>query len=193
MKPEEKIKLFKLSRDSIEKELENVEKKHNIKIFPQNEIEEDRIFYPQFEEKIRDEAKKMARFYELYYCLERSIRDIIIDIMKYNYGEDWWEKDGIIPEEIKDEANKNMKREMESAMTPRSDEKIDYTTFGQLSEIVKKNWDDFSDLFNNKLGFVRVMNALNNLRGPIAHCSMLPDSEIRRLELTVEDWFRLMS
>ena len=36
------------------------------------------------------------------------------------------------------------------------------------------------------------MTNLNQLRGPIAHCSPFAEDEVVRLELTVKDWFRLM-
>ena len=36
------------------------------------------------------------------------------------------------------------------------------------------------------------MTSLNQLRGPIAHCSPLAEDEVVRLELTVKDWSRLM-
>ena len=37
-----------------------------------------------------------------------------------------------------------------------------------------------------------VLSRLNALRGPIAHCSILAEDEIVKLNLSVRDWFRLM-
>jgi hypothetical protein len=86
-----------------------------------------------------------------------------------------------------------MLREAESGVTPRSSERIDYTTFGELSDIVRANWGTFSDTFNNEKAFGRIMASLNILRGPIAHCSPLAPDEVVRLGLAVSDWFRLMA
>ena len=77
-------------------------------------------------------------------------------------------------------------------MTPRSTDLIDYTTFGELGEIIKSNWDLFGSLFSSKKAVEKVMSSLNSLRGPIAHCSGLAEDEIVRLRLAVRDWFRLM-
>ncbi len=72
-------------------------------------------------------------------------------------------------------------------------EKIDYTTFGELTQIVTKNWEAFGDLFRRgQRAFSKIMTNLNQLRGPIAHCCPLAEDEVVRLELTVKDWFRLM-
>jgi len=48
-----------------------------------------------------------------------------------------------------------------------------FTTFGELGEIIKANWDILGDTFNSKKGVEKVMANLNVLRGPIAHCSPL--------------------
>jgi len=34
------------------------------------------------------------------------------------------------------------------------------------------------------------MANFNTLRGPIAHCTLLPEDEVVRLRLSVQDWFR---
>ena len=70
--------------------------------------------------------------------------------------------------------------------------KSDDPTFGELGEIVCSNWTIFSDTFNAERAFSKVMNSLNILRGPIAHCRPLAKDEAVRLRLTVRDWFRLM-
>jgi hypothetical protein len=85
-----------------------------------------------------------------------------------------------------------MNREVDSAVTPRSAEPIDFTTFGQLGEIIKSNWDMVGAIFTSKKAAERVMANLNTLRGQIAHCSPLAEDEIVRLRLSVRDWFRLM-
>jgi len=148
-------------------------------------------FYLQFDTIFRAEAKSMAEHYEVFYCLEKSIRALVQDLMKEKFGDNWWEEK--VDEEVRKGVEKNIQREEDSGFTIRSEEKIDYTTFGELSQIVNKNWVAFENLFKRgQRAFQRIMNNLNQLRGPIAHCSPLADDEIVRLELTVKDWFRLM-
>ena len=110
--------------------------------------------------------------------------------MEEKFGENWWKDQ--VKEDIKTNVEKNIKRETDSGYTQRSENKIDYTTFGELSQIVNASWDAFDDLFRSKIAFQKIMNSLNLLRSPIAHCTPLAEDEIVRLELTVKDWFRLM-
>jgi hypothetical protein len=69
---------------------------------------------------------------------------------------------------------------------------LDYTNFGELSEIIKTNWDVFGALLNSKKAVERIMATLNTLRNPIAHCSELAEDEAHRLRLSMRDWFRQM-
>ncbi len=190
---EDKIKLFAMSNQMAERALDNIEENLKIELGrdydPEKDKDED--YYPQFQHAIRAEAREMAVHYELFYCLEVSIRNIINEKLKSEISDNWWDIVDI-PSHIRKNVIDNIKREVDSAFTQRSDDELDYTTFGELGEIVRKNWDKFGDLFNSQKGFNRVMNSLNLLRGPIAHCSPLAEDEIVRLKLTVRDWFRLM-
>jgi hypothetical protein len=152
------------------------------------EIEE--VYFPQFEEALRKEAVYMAKNYELFYCLEKTIRNQISDLLEDIHGNTWW-NDKIIPKQIVAEVKVRMKREIETGVTPRSSEPLDYTNFGELSEIIKKNWSLFASIFSNVRAVEKVMFNLNTLRNPIAHCSMLAEDEKLRLELSLKDWFRL--
>jgi hypothetical protein len=97
-----------------------------------------------------------------------------------------------VPEEVKREVAKRRKKETEAGVTRRSDDPIDFTTFGELSEIIKSNWDLFGAIFSDIKAVQSVMSRLNTLRGPVAHCVPLAEDEVLRLRLSVRDWFRLM-
>jgi len=188
---ENKIKLFVLSNSLTEHELDKVESKLGMDLGRQEKAPtKEQDYYAQFDAAFRLEAKEMSRHYEIFYCLEKSIRRLIVEIMKEHYSENWW--DSRVKEEIRKNVDLNMKREAESGFTERSELKIDYTTFGELSSIVQDNWDAFSNLFKNPKAFSKIMTSLNQLRGPIAHCCPLAEDEVVRLNLAVKDWFRLM-
>lgn len=154
-------------------------------------LEQDQDYYPQLDRAVRQEAKSMSSHYEVFYSLEKSIRGLISETLDDVEPAGWWSS-GRIPEVVKREAEGRMQRELDSGMTPRSPEPIDFTTFGELGEIIKTNWDVFGALFNSQKAVERVMANLNTLRGPIAHCSPLAEDEVVRLRLSVRDWFRLM-
>lgn len=186
---EEKLKLFSMSHILIESDLNKVEENFRVNLGRNVEKEIDEDYYPQFSQSLRDEASLMANYYEIFYCLERSIRKLIEDTLSV-HGDDWWNK--CVPEPIKNNVQSNLSREIDFGYTQRSERNIDYTTFGELGEIVRKNWSDFDAMFSSEKAFTKIMTSLNVLRGPIAHCSLLAPDEILRLQLTLKDWFRLM-
>jgi hypothetical protein len=93
---------------------------------------------------------------------------------------------------VKDEVKKNRGREAQAGVTLRSDDEIDYTTFGQLGDIIRENWIDFAGMLSNQSAVNRVFSALNMLRGTIAHCGVLAEDEVDRLKLAIRDWFRVL-
>jgi hypothetical protein len=192
---EDKVKSFGMTNMLIESEIDQLERKLSIELrsnsnkeTPENAIEQ--AYFPQFTENLRREASQMARSYELFYCLEKTIRRQIAELLESNKGSDWW-NDSVVPQQIFLDVKKRIQRERESGITPRSSDQLDYTNFGELGEIIKANWQIFASIFNNIKAVEKIMSNLNSLRNPIAHCSLLAEDEKLRLELSLRDWFRL--
>ncbi|GGD51896.1 Swt1 family HEPN domain-containing protein [Lacimicrobium alkaliphilum] len=188
------IKSFAMTNMLLEADLDLIEKKYQIDLIrgtdKASQIED--AYFPQFNAELRAEAHGMAKHYEVFYCLEKSIRQLIIDVFEGTEDPEWWEN--LVPETVKVNTKKSIKREKEAAVTPRSSDPIDYTTFGELGEIIKANWSLFGGVvFNDIKAMEKVMSALNSLRNPIAHCSPLAEDEVLRLELALRDWFRITS
>lgn len=186
---------FGMANQLAEMALNGVEQAHSIDLGrarPEEDVQE--AYLPQFDDSVRGEAAEMSRHYEMFYCLEKTIRNLISDTMKASEGFSWWDS-ARVPARLKSEVETRIQRETDSAVTLRSDEPIDYTTFGELGELIKSNWDLFGSIFSNSSARAveRVLANLNVLRGPIAHCSRLAGDEVVRLELSVRDWFRLMA
>ncbi len=192
MRSDEAIKLFGLNNLTIESDIRKIEREFEVnlghKLSDKGEI--DQTYYPQFTERLRDEAFKMALNYSIFYCLENSIRDLIKQRLEEQHGESWWEE--TVPESVRKNAEKNKRKELSSGVTPRSSGLIDYTTFGELGEIIKANWPIFGDMFRDIQAVEKVLNTLNTLRAPIAHCKALAEDEELRLHLALRDWFRQM-
>lgn len=152
-------------------------------------------FLDQIQLSHRERAKFMAQYYELFFLIENLIRDVVQESLGVDENGDpdvdWWENH--VPQIVKDAVKRVQQRERDAGMTPRAREPIYYTTFGELSEIAKANWDVFGQTFNSLKAFESCMSRLNTLRGPIAHCSTLADDEIVRLYVAVRDLFRIMA
>lgn len=187
------LKLFGMANQITEAELDRIETEFGVDLGRRRAIvaEKDETYYPQFDERVRQEAAQMAEHYEIFYCLERTIRALISDTLTAADGPKWWDTPRV-PSVIHGEVAKRIQRESDSGVTLRSDDPMDFTTFGELAEIIKANWDVFGGIFISQKAVEKVMANLNTLRGPIAHCSPLAVDEVLRLTLSVRDWFRLM-
>jgi hypothetical protein len=149
--------------------------------------------YEQFESALRTEAARMSEFYEVFYCLENSIRKLVGDILIEAEGADWWNGTRVDEKRIREPAGARRKKEVDNGITPRSERLIDYTTFGELSQLITDNWELFDPIFQSKTAVSNVSNQLNLLRGPIAHCNPIDELEQERLNLAVRTWFTIMS
>lgn len=133
----------------------------------------------------------MATHYELFYCLEQAIRKLISEAMGDGVGGDWWNS-GKVPGSIVQDVRDRVQKEVDSGVTRRSENPIDYTTFGELSVIITSNWDLFGTIFTSRRAVEKIMSNLNVLRGPIAHCCPFSEDEVTRLHLALRDWFRII-
>lgn len=184
---------FGMTSQLIEHDLDEIEQKYGVSLGRGHlkTVVVDQDYYPQIEQEIRSEAASMAPHYEMFYSLEKTVRRLITDTLSTAEGVDWWNSTRI-SDTLRNTAEDRQQKEIDSGVTPRSDEPIDFCTFGELGELIRTNWDVFAATFSSVKAVERVMFSLNTLRGPIAHCSLLAEDEILRLRLTVRDWFRLM-
>lgn len=190
------IELFVLKAAAIRADLARVSREQNTHA-EKSEVESatDAMIAPhmsQIDYQIRVAAERMAEFYQLFYMLENYIRRFVESVLNEAFeAEAWWGKR--VPEPVRKYAKENKDRESREGLPPRSQNPIDYLTFGQLGEIIKANWDVFAGLFPNCEieRLEKVVSRLNLARGPIAHCGYLPEDEVVRLKLAIRDWFAL--
>ncbi|MBA6151504.1 Swt1 family HEPN domain-containing protein [Gelidibacter maritimus] len=143
-----------------------------------------------FDSELKEEAHDMRHCYELFYCLERSIRDLVKSVMSDAHGQNWWKK---VEYRVRENVKNHLDYELDTTHTKRSDNEIDYTTFGDLRKIINSNWTIFESKFQRNLNSVNeVMIDLNRIRVSIAHCTPLAQKEVNRLEIRIDDWFGLL-
>ena len=186
------LKEFAMTNQLLEIDLDGVERELQVDLGrrPDKDRWEEK-YYSQFDESVRAEASEMSKHYRLFYCLERTIRTFIQESLEEQEGANWWDS-GRIPERVYEDVKQRIQREVDAGVTLRSENPIDFTTFGELSEIIKKSWDIFGGIFASQRAVEKVLANLNLLRGPIAHFSPLAEDEVLRLELSLRDWYRLM-
>jgi len=190
----DRLKVFLMTVQLMEEDLDAVEKELALDLgrardAAANEAAE---YYPQIEHAFRAEAKNMAPHYEVFYSLERTIRALVRDSLADADGPAWWDNAARVTPKIKADCEARLQKEQDSGVTVRSEDPLDFSTFGELGQIITGNWDVFGSLFKSDKAVARIMANLNTLRGPIAHCTPLAEDEVVRLRLSVRDWFRQM-
>jgi len=189
MNLDKRLKLFGAQNLLLESELSDLEKggldlKHS-QILKQDEIIDTEVF----EIEIRQQARQMADLYYLYFCLENSIRNTIINRLKEQSGQNWW--DAKVPNDVKEKVKERLQQEKNTPFSERSEEPIYYTDFRDLIDIIENNWDIFSDTYRSIPSVRQTLETLNVLRRPIAHSSILDEDEILRFKLHIKDWVRI--
>ena len=55
-----------------------------------------------------------------------------------------------MPDKIKDDCEARLKKERDTGVTLRSEDPLDFSTFGELGQIIPSNWDVFGALFKSE-------------------------------------------
>ena len=143
-----------------------------------------------FSPRIRNDANKMSSIYVGFFCLENSVRELIVQRLSERKGIDWWEN--FVPKKIQENVQRRKTDELKKKYhyAQRSSTDIGYVTFGNLAQIITCNWEDFSDLFPDQAWISSRFNDLETSRNIIMHSGVLPEIEIDRIESIVRDWIR---
>lgn len=145
---------------------------------------------PFVDNKIKKDCKDMIETYSLFYLLENSIRNFILDTFDSEFHSiDWW--DGKVTKRIKDKVKERMEKEDENRWhAKRGDHPIFHTNFGDLKDIIINNWDIFKKYLPNQNWIVSRLQELELSRNIIAHNNPLPKDETKRIKLYFRDWIK---
>lgn len=91
-RPDGIVRAFGMSGLQISSDLARVEREFGIELGHDAKGPKGRktADYEQFEAALRVEAARMSEFYEIFYCLENSIRKLVSDTLVKSDGVDWW-------------------------------------------------------------------------------------------------------
>ena len=140
----------------------------------------DQTYYPQFIERLRREADRMSRSYQIFYCLENSIREMIVQRLEEQYGTDWW--NAAVPEAVRRNAEANLERKSSRQVLHPDQELIDgepklLKTMGTFLVKCSATSEPLNEFWRYALR---------------SHCKALAEDEELRLHLGLRDWFRQM-
>jgi hypothetical protein len=136
-----------------------------------------------------NKAKSMGDVYKIFFCLENAVRELIGERLSERKGQNWWES--CTPDKIKKSAEDLRKKEEKNKYhVQRNSSLIGYTMFGNLSQIIIANWDNFSDLFPDQHWISSRFNDMELSRNIIMHTGILPEVEVGRIKSITRDWIR---
>lgn len=139
--------------------------------------------------RLRNESLRMARLYSTIYCFESSVRQLIQEKLEENHGADWWEK--TVPNKVKTQIEERQQKAVENSwLEGDKGNKLSFSQFGHLADIIIARWDDFSDQIPSQHWLKQRFDELEQARNFIAHNRFLLPSEFRRIELYLADWDR---
>jgi hypothetical protein len=134
-------------------------------------------------------ARATAIVYAAIAAFENSVRALVINTLMEKFQEEWWEKGA--SHSIRERAQKRMEDEQIAKWhTQRGQDPINYTTFGDLKNIMHNNWDAFEDLVGSLAWASSIFDVIERSRNVIMHSGMLEREDIERLGVNIRDWVK---
>jgi hypothetical protein len=145
----------------------------------------------EFSLEARTKAKRMGRIYELLYCLENSMRELIERTLKEVEDVKEW-TDGIKPDVLAKAREREGQDEAARWHGPRGESVLSYLDFPDLGAIILHRWDDFADLLGDRRWVEAYFREMNPTRRALAHTGDLTEFDVQRMEMRVQEWLRVV-
>lgn len=146
----------------------------------------------QFSEEARAQAEAMGRVYELLYCLENSIRELVEATLREAFGADGWWKTGVDAAIRKIAEKRQLDDQKARWHGPRGESLLAYVDFPQYGEIIASQWQHFEPLLGDQAWVNYYFAELNRTRRALAHTGTLTEADVERMEIRVRDWLRVV-
>lgn len=142
----------------------------------------------QFGIQRRNDALEMARLYAVLHAFENEIRALVKETLDEKAGASWWESDAV-PKKIREKAEGRRKVALEDGwLEGAKDENLEYVDFGDLSQIIISNWENFKEIIPTQSWLNQRMVELEKARNFVAHNRMLLPNEFQRIYMYISDW-----
>jgi hypothetical protein len=160
---------------------------------PQITVDETTIQTFLLPNNLATQADKMAKVYPFFYVFENLLRYVIKSTLEKKFGKNWWNLANI-SRDIRNEVKRRKKSEGKNRWVgKRGIHNIFYTNLGDLVSIISNNYADFKDLFPSLTWIKSRVDDLEQSRNILAHNNVLPEPEIKRIELYLEDLQKQLS
>lgn len=121
--------------------------------------------------------------------IEQGLRKFICIILERN-GSNWWQDS--VRRKIKDSASYCYENQNVTT-TQNGEELIEYTFLRELKTIVTDNWNEFSNILDDKTLFENYLDSLNKIRRDEAHNREVLSADIEELERIYKYFMQIIS
>ena len=131
----------------------------------------------------------MGQVYIAIHCLENSTRQLIRNILKTEFGDDWFSKaaSSKIMQKLKERKEVEKRKRW---LGQRGGDELYYLDWNDLISIIRK-YPEYFDPITGGIKFVESrLEEMECLRNIIAHSGVLPEKEIDRIGIHLSDWCR---
>jgi hypothetical protein len=150
--------------------------------------ERSRSTLEDFSVAARVQARRMGEVYELLYCLENSVRELVERTLREAFGDASWWAAGV-PERVRKSADGRKEDDLKTPWHgPRGESPINYVDFPQYADIIGEQWEHFADLLGDRDWVIRYFSEMNHTRRALAHTGTLTEMDVERLDLRVREW-----
>lgn len=134
-------------------------------------------------------AKTMAIVYTAIAAFESGVRELVVKILTDKHADEWWEKG--FSKNIRDRAMKRLEDEQHARWhSQRGQDPINYTTLGDLKNVMQNNLLDFEDLVGSITWAAGIFDVVERSRNVIMHSGILEREDIDRLGVNIRDWVK---
>lgn len=138
---------------------------------------------------LRNRSLKMCRLYALIYCFENSVREVVRERLEQKHGAAWWEEG--VPKRVRELAESRRKKAIDNSwLEGDTVDLLSFVEFGDLSNIIIGEWEEFEDLVISQHWLQQRFDELEQTRNFIAHNRFLLPGEFQRVEMYIADWNR---
>jgi len=134
-------------------------------------------------------ARQTAVVYAAIAAFENGVRELVSKTLMEKFQADWWEQG--VSNGIRERAQKRIEDEQHAKWhAQRGQDPINYTTFGDLKNIMQNNWDAFEDLVGSLQWAAGIFDVIERSRNVIMHSGSLEREDIERLGVNIRDWVK---
>lgn len=147
----------------------------------------ERLGITLIDDDLVERSQKMSYIFVAICSFENSVREFISKKLLEEKGADWWEQN--VKSDVRKRAeNRKTAEDGMRWLSPRGENPINYTEFGDLISIVAGNWELFEPHLGTQEWAQSIITPLEKMRNIIMHGGELDARDIERVGINIRDW-----